>query len=169
MNNLSKKHVIGMVSIAALILTGVNSIYTVDEGHIGIVKHFGEAKSQSNPGIHLKVPFVDEIVELEARTRKNVEDHPAATKEQMPVTAKVSVNWTINKSQALELYKKYGGLDQFEQRILDPRLRAAAKDAISQFTAEELIQNRNAAINIAKEQLLLSMQSFPVKFGFASN
>ena len=43
----------------------------------------------------------------------------------MPGTVYVSVNWTVDKESALELYRQYGGLGQFEQRILDPRFRSA--------------------------------------------
>lgn len=162
MRKLSSGLALSGVAVVALLSVAFSAVYTVDEGHVGIVKHFGEATSMTHPGIHMKVPFVDEIVSMETRTRKNVEDHPAATKEQMPVTAKVSVNWTVNKSEVLDLYRQYGGLEQFEHRILDPRLRAAAKDAIAHFTAEELIQNRTATIALAEQRLKASMSDFPV-------
>ena len=105
-----------------------SSIYTVTEGHIGIVKRFSEAKEQVNPGLHFKVPFVDSVEEIEVRRRKNEEKRASSTKEQMPVTVRVSVNWTVDKTAALELFRQYGGLSQFENRILDPRFRSATKE-----------------------------------------
>ena len=137
--------------------------FTIDEGHVGIVKRFGEATTQVNPGLHLKVPFADSVEELEIRTRKNTEALKASTYEQMPVQAEVSVNWTVIRSEAFELYKKYGGLDQFENRILDPRLRSAAKDALARFKAEEIVQNRGKVIQKIEETLLATMSEFPVK------
>ena len=50
------------------------TIYTIEEGHVGIVKRFGKAISQVDPGIHLKIPFVDGIEKMEVRQRKNVEE-----------------------------------------------------------------------------------------------
>jgi len=137
--------------------------YTIDEGHVGIVKRFGEATSQVNPGLHTKVPFVDSVEELEIRTRKNIENMKASTFEQMPVQAEVSVNWTVIRAEAFELYKGYGGLDQFENRILDPRLRSATKDALARFKAEQIIQNRGQVIQKIEATLLTAMQDFPVK------
>ena len=137
--------------------------FTIDEGHVGIVKRFGEATTQVNPGLHLKVPFADSVEELEIRTRKNTEALKASTYEQMPVQAEVSVNWTVIRSEAFELYKNYGGLDQFENRILDPRLRSAAKDALARFKAEEIVQNRGKVIQKIEETLLATMSEFPVK------
>ena len=157
---------LGGVAITAFILVWM-VFFTIDEGHVGIVKRFGEATTQVNPGLHLKVPFADSVEELEIRTRKNTEALKASTYEQMPVQAEVSVNWTVIRSEAFELYKNYGGLDQFENRILDPRLRSAAKDALARFKAEEIVQNRGKVIQKIEETLLATMSEFPVKLDSA--
>jgi regulator of protease activity HflC (stomatin/prohibitin superfamily) len=148
-------------AVVGLILL-MESIYTVNEGHIGIVKRFSEAKEQVNPGLHFKVPFIDSVEEIEVRTRKNEEKMASSTKEQMPVTVSVSVNWTVDKTAALELFRQYGGLTQFESRILDPRFRSATKDVIPQFDAEKLIQDRASAIQAIEANLIEEMKDFPV-------
>ncbi len=151
---------IGSIAVALIILT--SSVYTVNEGHIGIVKRFSEAKEQVNPGLHFKVPFIDSVEEIEVRTRKNEERMASSTKEQMPVTISVSVNWTVDKTAALELFRQYGGLSQFESRILDPRFRSATKDVIPRFDAEKLIQDRATAIQAIEANLIEEMKEFPV-------
>jgi len=155
------------ISKIAIVVTIVTSIwlvfYTIDEGHVGIVKRFGEATVQVNPGLHFKLPFADTVEELEIRTRKNSERLKASTFEQMPVEAEVSVNWTVVRPEAFQLYKKYGGLEQFENRILDPRLRSAAKDALARYKVEQIIQNRGQVIQRIEETLLATMVDFPVK------
>ncbi|MFS1523842.1 SPFH domain-containing protein [Microbulbifer sp. 2304DJ12-6] len=148
--------------IVILVIAIVNSCYIVTEGHVGVVKRFGEAKGQQNPGLHFKIPFIETVEMIEVRTRKNAEKMASSTKEQMPVTVEVSVNWTVNKEAALDLFKKYGGLDQFEQRILDPRFRSATKDTIPQFEAEQLIQDRASAIQGIEHRLSEEMEGFPV-------
>ena len=69
----SKGMVIIIIVLFLLFLVLFQAMYTVDEGHVGIVKRFGEATEQVNPGLHVKIPFVDRIEILEIRTRKNVE------------------------------------------------------------------------------------------------
>ncbi|MCP4988160.1 MAG: prohibitin family protein [Colwellia sp.] len=157
------KHIGKIVATAVTTAILWQVFYTIDEGHVGIVKRFGEATTQVNPGLHTKVPFADGIEELEIRTRKNSENLKASTFEQMPVQAEVSVNWTVIRAEAFELYKGYGGLDQFENRILDPRLRSATKDALARFKAEQIIQNRGQVIQKIEETLLSAMAEFPVK------
>jgi len=159
-------HIAGIVGIVFVVLlvasTFFGSFYTINEGHVGIVKRFSEAKSQVNPGLHFKIPFMDSVEELEVRTRKNEEKMASATAEQMPVTVSVSVNWTVDKTAALDLFKRYGGLTQFENRILDPRFRSATKQVIPKHTAEKLIQDRNIAINGIEAALAEEMTGFPV-------
>jgi len=157
------KHLSKVAIIFPIILAIWLVFYTIDEGHVGIVKRFGEATQQVNPGLHFKLPFADTVEELEIRTRKNSEKLKASTFEQMPVGAEVSVNWTVIRPEAFQLYKNYGGLDQFENRILDPRLRSAAKDAIARFKAEQIVQNRGLVIQKIEETLLATMKDFPVK------
>lgn len=163
----SKSVVVIIVMAFVLLIVAFQALYTVDEGHVGIIKRFGEATEQVNPGLHVKIPFVDRIEVLEIRTRKNVEKLNASTHEQMPVTAEVSINWTVRRDQAFELFKSYGGLSQFETRILDPKLRSAAKDALARYKAEEIIQNRSRVITQIEELLLEEMKEYPVKLDSA--
>ncbi|WP_417348657.1 SPFH domain-containing protein [Ferrimonas sp.] len=168
MNNSAKTQLATKAAPVAigLFLLGVvitSTFYTVDEGHVGIVKRFGQAQQQVNPGLHVKIPLADSVQKLEIRTRKNVETLKAATHEQMPVDVDVSINWTVIRSEAFDLYRNYGGLDQFENRILDPRLRSAAKDAIARYKAEEIVQNRGKVIAKIEENVISTMSEFPVK------
>ena len=148
--------------VLLLSLGMINSYYIVIEGHVGVVKRFGEARHQENPGLHFKIPFIETVELIEVRTRKNAEKMASSTKEQMPVTIEVSVNWTVNKEAALDLFRRYGGLTQFEQRILDPRFRSATKDTIPKFEAEQLIQDRASAIQGIERRLTEEMEGFPV-------
>ncbi|WND02483.1 prohibitin family protein [Temperatibacter marinus] len=162
----TKKFKTKYITVPVLAILGlsaaISSFYTVEEGHVGIVKRFSEAKYQENPGLHFKAPFIDVIEEIEVRTRKNQEKMPSSTSEQMPVTVHASVNWTVDKAAAIDLFRKYGGLNQFEQRILDPRFRAAVKTIIPKFTAEKLIQDRATAIMGIESELMEEMKGFPV-------
>jgi regulator of protease activity HflC (stomatin/prohibitin superfamily) len=154
------------IMLGALLFFGLalvwGSFFIVPEGHIGIKTRFAKAIEQYGPGLHFKTPIIDGIKRIEIRERKSTEELAAATKNQLPMTSTVTVNWTVNSTAGLELYQKYGSLDQFEHRILDPKLRQAAKAALSEFNADELIRNRNAAIQRIQENLIKIMQLYPV-------
>lgn len=156
------KYAIYTIITLVVLTLGSCSVYTVEEGHQGIVKRFNEAKTQVSPGLHFKVPLIDSVEPIEIRTRKNTEKMASATNEQMPVVVEVSVNWTVDKTAALDLFKKYGGLSQFEQRILDPRFRSATKEVIPRYKAEQLIQDRSSAIQGIEQLLIEEMSKYPV-------
>ena len=160
--NKSPLFAVAIVVVGFGAVTALCSFYTIDSGHVGIVKTWGKAVEQVGAGLHFKVPFQDTVEVIEIRTRKNVEKMPSSSKEQLPLTVEVSANWTVNKSAAMDLFKKYGGLEQFEQRILSPRFRSATKDAIPKFTAEQLIRNRAAAITEIEKRFDKEMAEYPV-------
>lgn len=149
------------VGIAMLVLA-MGSWYTVGEGHVGIVTRFGEAKYQVGPGLHFKTPLINGVRKIEVRERKNTETLNAATANQLPITAIVSVNWTVDPSAALELFRRYGTLEQFEQRILSPKMRQAAKASVSKFQASDLIRDRNKALAEIQSQMTGLMEPYPV-------
>lgn len=142
--------------------TALVSANIVDEGNVGIVKVLGEAETQLEPGFHWVQPFIASVHEMEVRERRTTEELAASTANQLPITAVVSVNWTITKTAALDLFKKYGSLDQFGDRILEPRLRQAAKEGLAKFQADELIRDRGGAANRVQEILTEEVAGYPV-------
>ena len=134
----------------------------LEEGHVGILKRWGKAVAQLDPGFHFIVPLADRIEKIEVRQRRNVEELRAATENQLPITASVSINWTVNRESAMDLFIAYGGLDQFETRILDPKLRSAAKAALAKFPADRLIRNRQDAVAAIMANMTAELESFPV-------
>ena len=143
-------------------LTLFLSAYTVPEGHVAIIKKFSKAVRMEDPGLHFKLPFVETATDMEVRVRKNIEKMAAATADQLPATATVSLNWTVNKTAAMDLFIRYGGLEQFESRVLDPRMRSAAKSAISMFRADQLIKERLKVIAQIQTSILAEVQGLPI-------
>lgn len=148
------------VGFAAVLV--MQSAFIVDEGNQAIVTKFGEAVSQKGPGLNFKVPFVHGVNHIEVRERKSVETLSAATSNQLPTTAEVSINWIVDGSAVMEIYRKYGSLEQFENRILDPKLRQAGKAAIAKYGASELIRDRQEATSEIGSILTELMEGYPV-------
>ena len=151
MNNFPIKTIVGIAFAVLSIPAIISAFYTVQEGREGIVKRFGEAVTQVSPGAHFKVPFIDSVEEIEIRTRKYQKKLQASTtgkttngstELQMPSAVTVSANWNIPKESALEIFKQYGSLEQYEDRILDPRVLKATKTIFAKYTIEEIISNR---------------------------
>lgn len=142
-----------ILGILAFVLL-MGSWYTVDEGNVGIVKRFGEVTEATGPGLHFKAPFIESVHEVDVRTRKYPLVMPVATtskneggKEvelQAPSTVTVSVNWNIPVGSVLDIYRQFGSLDQYENKILNPVIQRTTKGIFSRYSIEYTVYNRNA-------------------------
>ncbi len=155
--------IIGGLTTLALIIGLLNSpVYIVPEGHVAVVKFTGKAVRMEDPGLRFKLPVFENKIVFEVRQRKNVETLNAATANQLPATAVVSLNWAVNKSAAMDLFIQYGSLEQFENRVLDPRIRSAAKAAISRFRADQLIRERQTVVAEIQKEIINVTQKLPI-------
>jgi len=125
------------------LLTAWLSYYTVDQGDVGIVKRWGERIAISDPGLHFKVPWIDTVDEIEVRNRKITKEMDSSSSDPMSLPIVVTMNWEVNKKDIGALYDEYGGLTQFEERILIPRFLSGSKTAASRFSVNDLVLNRD--------------------------
>ena len=165
MSNIKLKVASGLIIFGTIfsIIVLLTSFFITKEGHVDVVKRFGKAISVAQPGLNFKIPLIDTTDTIEIRTRKNMEEMSAATAEQMPVSATVSMNWSANQETILELYKAYGSLEQFEFRVIDPKFRAITKESIAKFTAEETINKRDQVEQRLRDYLTTATQDLPIK------
>jgi regulator of protease activity HflC (stomatin/prohibitin superfamily) len=157
------------------------SWYTIDEGERGVVLRNGEYRATSSPGLHFKMPVVDDVVKLSVRAEKEVYSMDAYSQDQQLATLIVSVNYAISPSgeDVAAIYSTYGDLPGMVTRLLTPRVNQEAKITFGRFTAASAIRERermnvevqNAiASNIAEAEpavLIESVQIEDVKFSAA--
>lgn len=148
----------GIIALVAVF----TSAFITPEGHVDIVKRFSKAEYVATPGLNFKIPIITSVDTIETRTRKNYETMDAATSEQMPVKVAVSMNWSANPATILQLYKDYGSLEQFEERIIDPKFRAITKESIAKFTAEDTIGKRDSVESRLRDAIAHSFASLPI-------
>jgi regulator of protease activity HflC (stomatin/prohibitin superfamily) len=133
--------VIALIALFALSVLWMG-IYRIDAGHVGIVKRFGNVISVVDPGLHVKIPYADTVEEMEVRERAFAIELAAASQDPLELPISVTVNWLVKRSHVQELYIQFGSLDQFEKRIILPRLNDAVKGVTSSFTVNDLLRKR---------------------------
>jgi len=134
-----KLSVLGLALAALIAWLGV---YRIDAGHVGIVKRFGNVIEVVDPGLHFKWPYADTVEEMEVRERAFTMDLDAASQDPLELPIKVTVNWLVKRSQVKDLYIQFGSLDQFEKRIILPRLSDAVKGVTSRYIVNDLLRKR---------------------------
>ena len=118
-------------------------VYRIDAGTVGIVKRFGNVVSVVDPGLHVKIPYADTVEEMEVRERAFAIELAAASQDPLELPISVTVNWLVKRSNVQDLYIQFGSLDQFEKRIIMPRLNDAVKGVTSGYTVNDLLRKRS--------------------------
>ena len=137
---------VGGVIIGALLLAVLFSIwlgiYRIDAGHVGVVKRFGNVIAVVDPGLHVKIPYADTVEEIEVRERAFTMNLEAASQDPLELPIVVTINWLVKRPNVKNLYIQFGTLEQFEKRIILPRLNDAVKGITSRYTVNDLLRKR---------------------------
>ena len=137
--------IVGLIALVAWL-----GVYRIDAGHVGIVKRFGNVIDVVDPGLHYKLPYADTVEEMEVRERAFTIDLDAASQDPLELPIKVTVNWLVKRSQVKDLYVQFGSLDQFEKRIILPRLNDAVKGVTSRYVVNDLLRKRTEYRDLSK-------------------
>jgi regulator of protease activity HflC (stomatin/prohibitin superfamily) len=130
--------------------TGCQSVFTTDAGTVDIVLRWGVPTRVTEPGLNFKIPYVESDYTIETRERAYGVKLASASKDPMEVEVEITLNWAVNKDQVVQMYYQYGKLDQFEERIIKPRLPDAVKAVVSTFLVNDLLLQRNKLRDDAK-------------------
>ena len=155
MYNVRKYGKISAIAIAVLfvIITIFNCLTSVPTGFVGIKTRFGQVQDDViQEGLNTKVPYIEQIIKIDCRTKKIETTSESSTKDMQTVATTVAVNYNVNKETANQLYKNVG--TDYEDIIINPAILESIKSAMAQYTAEELITRRAEVSNKIQETLI---------------
>ncbi len=142
--------IIAIIAIA-VIITG--SVKIVDAGNRGVLLHFGavDTSTSLSEGLHFVVPIRDNVVQMEVRTQKIVEDAASASGDLQQVRTQVALNYHLDPGSVQLVYKGLG-LD-YANRVVVPAIQESVKQVTARFNAEELITKREIVKDQIEEQI----------------
>lgn len=143
--NVKPKSVVKIVVICLIVLIvlilGFNSFTVVKAGHTGVVVNLGKVSNNVlEEGLHFKIPFVSEIVQIDNRVLKTEVESVAASKDLQTISSKVSINYRVNRASSADIYKNVG--NDFTNVIVNPAIQECVKSVAAKYTAEQLITER---------------------------
>lgn len=138
-----------------------NSFYLIHSGQEGVLLTFGKANPKSiEPGLHFKIPLMQNIVKYDIRTQKyGVDDtkdslESAASKDLQIVKVRLAVNYHLARGKAPAIYSELSTSNYgVEDTVILPTLHEATKASVAQFNAADLI-NKREAVRTEIENLL---------------
>ena len=154
MINFISKIVIGVLALILVVSLIFGGFFVIPAGHKGVIfNSFSGIKPITyEEGMHFKLPFFEHVTEFEVRTRVYNEDASAASKDLQIVSAKVALNYHLDKKQVFDLFKNIGA--DYESRIINPSIQEVVKSITAKHIAEELITKRE----FVKEEIKLALK-----------
>lgn len=136
-----KSLVLAVIIVAAVVILGALSVVVVPAGHTGVVVNLGSVQGGVLPeGMHLKMPFVSNVVVMDNRVLKTEVESSSASKDLQTVSSTIALNYRVGKENSANLYKNVGA--NYEAIIVTPAIQECVKSVTAKYTAEELITER---------------------------
>lgn len=131
-------------SLAWILIILFGCFSTIKTGEIGIKTRFGKiVGNTTNEGIIFKSPL-EQIKKINIKVQKyeNEDVLSTSTKDMQIVNnIKVSINYQIDGSKAVDLFKTVG--TNYKTTVLEPAIQETIKGVISKYTSEELVTKRS--------------------------
>ena len=128
-----------IVIVAALVI--INCITIVQPGHTGVVVTLGRVDDNVlQEGLHLKIPFVQDVVMIDNRITKLEVNTEAFSSDLQTVETTLAINYRVDTSKSYSIYKNIGG--DYETVLVVPAVNEVLKAIAAQYTAEESVTNR---------------------------
>jgi regulator of protease activity HflC (stomatin/prohibitin superfamily) len=154
---LVKRLVIGFASLIVLIIIVQSSVAIIAPGERGILIQLGNIQGVFDPGLHFKLPLIQNVVTMDVRTQKSEVKVGAASKDLQSIESVVALNYHIDPLKVDSLYQQIG--TEYAERIIDPAIQESVKATTAQFTAEELITKRPLVKDDIKAKLIDRLSS----------
>jgi regulator of protease activity HflC (stomatin/prohibitin superfamily) len=153
--------VIGLVVAILLVVWVVFlSVYTVPAGFVGVVTRFGAVQRIVQPGFGIKIPLVEDVVKMDVRTQKDQTDATADSIDLQAVTSTIAVNYNLDPQYASQVYSSVG--TDYADILIAPAIQNIFKATTAQFTAEQLIDQREAVRSKAEASLKSQLAQYHV-------
>jgi regulator of protease activity HflC (stomatin/prohibitin superfamily) len=151
-----------IIAFIMLIVVLASSIKIVEAGHRGVLLNFGAVDTSAalNEGIHFVVPFRDDVVQLEVRTQKTVENAASASRDLQDVETQVALNYHVDPNNAQVLFQQLGF--DYASRVIAPAIQESVKQVTARFNAENLITNRETVKSEIENQIKQRLASYNV-------
>ena len=107
---MQKNHIKVVMIIAAVlvvVIIGFNCFKIVDAGHTGVVALGKVNEGVLQEGLHIKAPFVQQVVKIDNRIVKLEVGTEAFSKDLQTVETTLAINYRVDTDKSYSIYKKY--------------------------------------------------------------
>lgn len=146
------------------VITLLSTFYSVDEREKVLIVRFGQIlRHDDRPGIHVKVPFIDDARFFDARVlTMDADPQPFLTKEKKYVIVDSFVKWRV--FDARQYYLTVGGQESEARRRLEQVINSGLRDEFGKRNVQSVISaERGKIMQILTEYADREAHKFGIK------
>lgn len=129
-------------------------VVVVNAGERGVVMKYGQVQnSPLNEGLHLRVPFQDEVKIISVKTKTTEITGAAGSSDSQVINFKAQVNWRMNPSTISRTFQGVGDEEAVEISYIQTKGPDSIKESVSKSTAINFQRNREIVRNLAIQNL----------------
>jgi prohibitin 1 len=133
------KRLLRLLAVVLAVILFFASVVSVPTGHVGVLTLFGKVTGDVlGEGIHLINPLKS-VQKLSIQTQSVKESANTPSNEGLMLALDTSLLFHLDHSKAAEVYQKVGA--NYDEKIVEPTLRAAIRAATSAHSANALYTN----------------------------
>ena len=153
---LNKKCLFSLIPLAVFILSSAVVIIPANSVGVRYSALNGTSKKTLDEGVHLIVPFVDKIYEIDTTTQERSDENLSVqTKDAQWISVKTNVKYRVSEENAFKVYKGYKTLDNLNKNIIGNYAQDALNTVCSQYNVIDILGEKRNEI-IEKTVALLS-------------
>ena len=134
--NLTIWIVLGLVVVAFL----ANGFYTVNTGERAVVLRLGKLTGVTGEGLHIKIPFIDEIHKLSVRDHNMTLKSEVSSSDIQTIAVEISLVYSLNPTQVGSIYQTYS--NRVEETLVRPTLAEKMNAIIAEYPIEAFVEKR---------------------------
>jgi len=137
----------------AMIYTGINCLYNVDAGHAGVIfnRITGVNPTVVREGTHFRIPYIEYPYIFSVRTQDQIVRSPTGTRDLQTVDITLRVLYKPFQDALPQVLMQLG--TDYDERVLPSIINETLKSVVAQFTAGELITQREQVSRLIRRNL----------------
>ncbi len=147
----------------ALLIVLFNCFSIVHEGYIGVKYRFGAiTQDHLNAGLNFRIPFIEEIQEIDIRNQVYETTADAYTSDTQNVDQlQLKLNYYYDQAMLSQIIREVG-VSNIQARLLVPSVAKIAKNEIGKVKAEELVQSRSEVQQRIQDELTNALKPYGI-------
>ncbi|NDW13416.1 prohibitin family protein [Bacteroides sp. 214] len=135
------KRLISTIAIVGLLaILAFSSFYTINTGERGVVLRLGKLEGVVGEGLHMKVPFMDDIQILSIRDRNLTLNTEVSSSDIQTIAVEVGMVYSLDPMKVGTVYQTYA--EHIENTLIRPTLAEKINAIIAEYPIEAFVEKR---------------------------